>query len=185
MSQGPQENEIKLAVADLPAVRGLLRSAGFRLARRRIFEANTLFDTATLTLRGSSRMLRIREAGRAVTLTFKGKPVPGPHKTREELETRLPNAAIFAAILAQLGYGPAFRYEKYRTEFRMERGPGVAMLDETPIGVFLELEGPPAWIDKTARRMGFKESDYITASYGRLYLDWCKGQGKKPGNMVF
>ena len=46
MSQGPQENEIKVAVADPAAVRSLLRRVGFRLARRRVFEANTVFDTA-------------------------------------------------------------------------------------------------------------------------------------------
>ena len=59
-----------------------------------------------------------------------------------------------------------FRYEKYRTEFRQPRRAGVAMLDETPVGVYLELEGTPHWIDRTARRLGFQESDYITASYG-------------------
>jgi adenylate cyclase class 2 len=184
MSQGSQENEIKLAVADAAAVRGLLRRVGFRLARRRVFEANTVFDTPGLTLRRGSRLLRLRQAGRVITLTFKGRPLPGPHKNREELETTLSDAARFAAILARLGFHPVFRYEKYRTEFRMERGPGMAMLDETPIGLYLELEGPPAWIDRTARRMGFSRSDYITASYASLYLDWCKQQGLKPGDMV-
>ena len=58
MSQGSQENEIKLAVADAAAVRGLLRRVGFRLARRRVFEANTVFDTPGLTLRRGSRLLR-------------------------------------------------------------------------------------------------------------------------------
>lgn len=184
MTQGPRENEIKLAVADPAAARNLLRQAGFRLARRRVFEANTVFDTSKLTLRRGSRLLRLRRAGRTVTLTFKGRPLPGPHKNREELETRLPDAARFAAILARLGFHAVFRYEKYRTEFRMEPG-GLAMLDETPIGVYVELEGPPAWIDRTARRMGFTPRDYITASYGRLYLDWAKQQRRKPGNMVF
>jgi adenylate cyclase class 2 len=184
MSKDPQENEIKLAVVDAAAARDLLRRASFRVARRRVFEANTVFDTSKLTLRRGCRLLRLRQAGREVTLTFKGRPVPGPHKTREELETSLPDAARFAAILARLGFHPVFRYEKYRTEFRMKRGPGVAMLDETPIGVYLELEGPPAWIDRTARRMGFSPRDYITASYARLYLDWCKQQRRKPGDMV-
>lgn len=120
-----------------------------------------------------------------MTLTFKGRPLPGPHKNREELETGLSDPARFAEILARLGFHPVFRYEKYRTEFRMKRGPGMAMLDETPIGVYVELEGPPTWIDRTARRMGFSPRDYITASYARLYLDWCKRQRRKPGNMVF
>jgi hypothetical protein len=36
-----------------------------------------------------------------------------------------------------------------------------------------------------ARRLGFREQDYITASYGRLYLDWCTARKIEPGHMVF
>jgi hypothetical protein len=36
-----------------------------------------------------------------------------------------------------------------------------------------------------ARHMGFAERDYITASYARLYLEWCAEKGVKPSNMVF
>ena len=61
----------------------------------------------------------------------------------------------------------------------------VVMLDQTPIGDFLELEGAPRWIDRTARTLGFSSADYITASYGRLYLDYCVENGVEPGNMVF
>ena len=49
----------------------------------------------------------------------------------------------------------------------------------------MELEGAPAWIDRTARKLGFSEKDYITSSYGRLYLEWCAGERREPGNMVF
>ena len=59
------------------------------------------------------------------------------------------------------------------------------MLDETPVGVFLELEGTAHWIDRTAHRLGFGASHYITRSYGGLYLEWCKRQRVKPSNMVF
>ena len=59
------------------------------------------------------------------------------------------------------------------------------MLDETPVGTYIELEGSETWIDRTARRMGFDENDYICASYGRLYLDWAAREGVPPSNMVF
>ena len=61
----------------------------------------------------------------------------------------------------------------------------MATLDETPVGLYLELEGQPRWIDRTARQMGFKEEDYITRSYARLYLDWCQKNRVQPANMVF
>jgi adenylate cyclase class 2 len=185
MSQSTQETEIKLAVKDARSARRLLRQDGFVVSRPRVFEANTVFDTPELSLRASSRLLRIRQAGRAATMTYKGVPETGKYKSREELELAISNAAAMMSIVERLGYHRVFRYEKYRTEFRQPRRAGIAMLDETPVGVYLELEGTPHWIDRTARRLGFTETDYITASYGRVYLEWCAANGCKPGDMTF
>ena len=88
-------------------------------------------------------------------------------------------------ILSRLGLKAGFRYEKYRTEFKRAGEKGVATLDETPIGVYLELEGAPSWIDRTAKRMGFQESDYILTSYYGLYVAYCRDQGFAPTNMTF
>jgi adenylate cyclase class 2 len=109
----------------------------------------------------------------------------GRHKSREELEIVVDDARIGARIMERLAFQPWFRYEKYRTEFRRLRQSGIAVIDETPIGVYLELEGTPPWIDRNAHLLGFAETDYITASYGRLYLEWCKRKKRKPGDMVF
>jgi len=165
--------------------RRLLRAAGFRVFRRRVFEANMVFDTPRLTLRRNRTLLRVREAGGRATLTFKGVPLAGKHKVREELETEIPSARTLSQILERLGYRPAFRYEKFRAEYRAPGGAGIATLDETPIGVYMELEGGARWIDRMARKLGFHESDYITASYASLYLAWCKEHGVTPTNMVF
>jgi adenylate cyclase class 2 len=185
MLRGTQETEIKLAVADVAAARRLLRKGGFRVTRRRVFEANTVFDTAERTLRQRNLLLRLRETPGADTFTFKGAALAAKHKTREELEVTLSSAATCGLILNRLGFQPAFRYEKYRTELCLPGTSGMATLDETPIGVYLELEGSPRWIDRTARRLGFSERDYITASYGRLYLDWCAARKVQPRHMVF
>src|SRR5579883_2221618 len=177
MRHGNVETEIKLRVPDAAHGRRLLRSAGFRVSQRRAFEANTVFDTADLRLRK-------REVRRAGKLTYKGPGSSGRHKSREELEIAAADPRTLSAILEKLGFHPAFRYEKYRTEFRRDGG-GEATLDETPIGVFLELEGSPRWIDRTARRLGFSERDYVTLSYGALYTEWCARQRRRPGHMVF
>jgi adenylate cyclase, class 2 len=190
-----REVEIKLAVSGAAEARRMLRAAGFRVSKRRVFEKNTVFDTSSQTLRKSTRLLRVREIGKIAKLTYKGPPDIGKYKSREELELDLSDAGIIGAIFDRLGYHPVFRYEKFRTEFR-QRGSigmptggvatgGVATVDETPIGVYLELEGSPAWIDRTAHRLGFAERDYITASYARLYLEWCEARGEAPGNMLF
>jgi adenylate cyclase class 2 len=182
-----REVEIKLAVRDAAEARRMLRAAGFKVSKRRVFERNTVFDTAAQTLRKSARLLRVREAGKAAKLTFKGPPDGGKHKSREELELELDlsSARTVAAIFDRLAYNPVFRYEKYRTEFQSANRAGIATVDETPIGVYLELEGSPLWIDRTARKLGFQESGYITASYARLYQEWCKARGITPANMLF
>jgi len=88
-------------------------------------------------------------------------------------------------LLARIGFQPVFRYQKYRTELSQPGKPGLATIDETPVGVFIELEGEPAWIDGAARVLGFSAGDYVTASYGRLYRDWCERHGVEPTHMVF
>jgi adenylate cyclase, class 2 len=183
----PTETEIKLrAPSTAAAARHLLRAAGFHVHRPRVFEDNMLFDTPGLRLRKTGTLLRVRQAGKDAKLTYKGRPNEGGrHKVREELEVNLPAAGPMQEIIQRLGFRPMFRYQKYRTEYKQHGNSGIATLDETPIGIYLELEGTPAWIDRTARRLGFREQDYITESYGRLYLDWCKHQHVKPGNMIF
>jgi adenylate cyclase, class 2 len=59
------------------------------------------------------------------------------------------------------------------------------LVDETPIGNYLELEGPPRWIDQTARLLGFTHADYITRSYGYLYLAYCRERRIRPKDMLF
>jgi adenylate cyclase class 2 len=185
MSRGNHETEIKLAVDDAKAARGILRRGGFRVFKRRVFESNMVFDTRELTLRKAGLLLRVRQAGSVQTLTYKGQPIPGKHKSREELELVIPDARVMIAIVERLGYHPVFRYDKYRTEYKQAGSRGVAVLDETPVGIYLELEGSARWIDSTARKLNFSEQDYITVSYAALYLDWCRRQGIEPGNMVF
>jgi adenylate cyclase class 2 len=179
------ETEIKLALASAAAGRAALRRAGFRVSKRRVLERNTVFDTPAQTLRKASCLLRVRLAGRVASLTYKGRPDVSRFKRREELETGIADARTVTAVLERLGFEPAFRYEKYRTEYRQPAGGGVAALDETPIGVYLELEGSAGWIDRAARRLGFAESQYVTASYAALYFAWCGRRGAKPSHMVF
>jgi adenylate cyclase class 2 len=181
----PVETEVKLAVPDAAAARRRLRAAGFRVLHRRSFESNVLFDTPDLRLRASQCLLRVRQNGHKVKLTYKGPPrAATKHKSREELEIEGGDTHTWRTILERLGFHPGFRYEKYRSEYR-GTGAGVVTLDETPIGIYLELEGSPSWIDRTARHLGFTEQDYIILSYGQLYREWCEKQGRQPANMVF
>jgi adenylate cyclase, class 2 len=179
------EIEIKLRIDNVAATRRLLRRLGFSIVKARVFEINTIFDTAAGVLRSGGKLLRLRQAGLRHTLTFKGPPQSSRYKSREELESAFSDPTSMRSILERLGYTPVFRYEKYRTEYAGPDPTGAVMLDETPIGAFLEVEGRPRWIDRTARALGFLPGDYLTASYGKLYLDHCRTKDVEPANMVF
>jgi adenylate cyclase class 2 len=119
--------------------------------------------------------------GRAL-LTFKGPPesdfaAPAAarsraYKIREEHESPVEDPVEMAKVFAAMGLVPWFRYEKYRSTYRLPGIVGAKVeLDETPIGNFIEIEGQPAAIDRAARQLGFHRSDYITKSYGALFME--------------
>lgn len=179
------ETEIKLRVSNAPAARAILEQHGYSLIRPRIFESNILYDTPAGTLRQRREILRIRRAGQDAIITFKAPDAPSHHKRRLELETRVEDPRVIENILERLGLAVLFRYEKYRTEYQRGSEPGIITVDETPIGDFLELEGDPAWIDETARALGFAQEDYVLSSYGVLYLEYCRAHQIEPGHMTF
>lgn len=185
MTSHNQEIEIKLAVRSADEARAMLQRLGFAVKTARTFEANELFDFKSGALRRQRELLRLREYGGEFIVTYKGPPEPGPYKSREEIETKVSDGTRMRTLFARLGLQPTFRYEKYRTEWSRGDEPGLVTLDETPIGAFLELEGLPGWIDSTAAALGFRRQDYITASYGGLYLDFCNKNGLTPSHMTF
>ena len=180
------ETEVKIRVADGAGILPQLTNIGFAISVPREFEANTVYDTADSALRRKDMLLRLRQSGAKGIITWKGPGIPGPHKSRPELETTVGSLEALDKILRELGYQPTFRYEKYRTEFEAQSGQGGKItFDETPIGNFLELEGPGEWIDRTARTLNFSPRDYVLSSYGQLYVDYCAERGVKPGHMIF
>lgn len=181
----PIETEIKLRL-NVPAeeARRAIEAAGYAPGERTL-EADQVFDFEDLALRRTGRLLRVRRTGDATILTYKGPATPGVHKSREEIETRVNDGEAFLGILRGLGYQPTFRYEKYRTTFRAQGEPGIVTLDETPMGNFLELEGPPYWIDDAAQKLGFSADEYITASYAALYAEHRRANPQAPADMVF
>ena len=189
--QMPVETEVKLPLRCTPEeARRIVERVGYR-ADARILEVDQLFDrpapdpSAFGELRAAGQILRLRSAGSEWILTYKGPAARSPHKSREEIETSLTDGEAFATVLDRLGYRPSFRYEKYRTKFHAEGEPGLVTLDETPMGAFLELEGPSEWIDRTAPLLGFSVRDYVTLSYAALWRDYRLVNQSAPENMVF
>jgi adenylate cyclase class 2 len=178
-----QEIEIKFRVTDIRSMRRRLRESKFQLITRRTHEMNTLFDLPRQTLRKRGALLRLRQYGADWILTYKAKGKLGRHKARTELETKIDDGKKMEAILNALGFAPSFRYEKFRSEW--SDGKGKVVLDETPIGIFGEIEGKSRWIDQTARQLGISNSDYITQSYAELFFNWKKRSRSPAKEMSF
>jgi len=216
----PQETEIKLKLTDEKAFhRALKRLKAAPLSKKspRMHEFNVIFDHPDGTLAKRGQLLRIRtetaEPPRGkgsrksspvtwkqrVLVTFKRPTAEddtsaagraGRYKVREELEFEASDAGTLTRILEGLGLDAWFRYEKYRTTYKL--GPShpwakglLIEIDETPIGTFVELEGPMDAIDRAAQELGFSKRDYITKSYLQVYVEACQRRGEEPRNMLF
>jgi adenylate cyclase class 2 len=212
----PRETEIKLRVPNPRSFHRALAKLGAKRASPRVHEENLIFDTPDGGLAKHGQLLRIRTETPApdgkrkrpardsrprVILTFKSPPEQlaigalshpggGRHKVREEIEVVLTDAASLQKIFEGLGLQGWFRYEKYRTPYKLPARHKWARdliidLDETPIGTFAELEGPPDAIDRAACELGRSPSEYVLKNYLVLYVDDCKRQGREPTHMLF
>src|ERR1700733_4414415 len=180
------EIEVKIRWADgAEAARRMIEAAGCALIEPRTLESDTVFDRDTGELRRADQLLRLRRAGNQAVVTYKGPSRGGRYKTREEIEFHVSDAGTLSEVLDRLGYQPRFRYEKYRTKFAAPGESGIVSIDETPIGVFLELEGEPEWIDRTAARMGLAPTAYLTRSYASLYQEYLRTHPGALQDMTF
>ena len=212
-----KETEIKLRITDVPAFHRELKRMGARPASpgtSRVHEENVIFDTPQGGLAKHGQLLRIRTEtpevrGKSkksapkqrVILTFKQPATRlavaemegvshGSYKVRDEIEVEVAESANLARIFEGLGMSGWFRYEKYRTTFRLPASKAWAKgllieLDETPIGTFVELEGPAEAIDRAAEELGYSKRDYVLKNYLRLYMEECRRRGEEPRHMLF
>ena len=176
----PVETEIKLRMEGPEAARGAVKALGARLEKARHFEDNVLYDDAAGSLYAGGQALRLRRADGRAILTHKGpcQERADGVKSRAETEVEVSDGDAFHAILSALGYRKVFRYQKHRETYRWNEVEIV--VDETPIGTFLEVEGPVSAIHEAARALGRGPADYIADSYAALFL----ASGGK-GDMVF
>ncbi len=191
-----RETEIKLRVNDLAGMIRKLSRFGARCTGR-VLERNVLYDTPDSDIRRRHRLLRLRIETPAPSRIVRGgprrawitskrpplAPTSGRYKENLEREAPLPSASSWGTDVRVIGFRAGFRYEKFRTTFRL---PGVHLdLDETPVGTFLEIEGAPRSIDRIARALGFSRRDYIRSTYWDLYAAKCRTRGEIPRNMLF
>jgi adenylate cyclase class 2 len=181
------ETEVKILLADRETFEHGLSQLGFRRLTARTFEHNTLYDTPGRDLRNLRQILRIRQYGEKWTVTHKRvaeeEDPDQPYKRRVETETGVEDGPCLGKVFESLGFGPVFVYEKWRTEWADQQGHCV--LDETPLGLYAELEGPSEWIESTARRLGIDANQFVKLSYGRIFEIWREQTASNAQNLTF
>jgi adenylate cyclase class 2 len=177
------EREIKLRFDSVEAAREAVLAAGATPLLGRRLQEDSLLDTDDETLRRRRCVLRVRVENGKSRITFKGPVQPSLMKLREELETVIGDGEMLLRILEELGLHVWFRYEKYREEFSHE--DVTVAVDETPVGVFVEIEGSENGIMAMADALGRTPSDYVLDSYRGLFLKYRDELGLTGTDMVF
>jgi len=177
------EREIKLRFASADEARRRIETLDAVPLRPRRLQRDWLLDDEAGSLQRAQSTLRVRDEGDRGFLTFKGAPQSGPLKLREEIEAGVSDAAVLMTILGRAGFVPRFRYEKYREEYSARQA--IIAIDETPVGVFVEIEGVEARIHELARALGFAPTAYVTKSYRDLFLEKRGALGLTGPDMVF
>jgi adenylate cyclase class 2 len=177
------EREIKLRFSSADEARAAVLATGATPIRGRRFQEDCLLDTPDDMLRHRGSVLRLRmESGKSL-LTFKGPVQPSNMKVREELETVVGDGTLLLRILEELGFRVWFQYEKYREEFALD--DVIVAVDETPVGVFVEIEGSDQGIAEMAVALGRSPADYLRDSYRALFSEHCRRVGEPITDMLF
>ena len=61
----------------------------------------------------------------------------------------------------------------------------IVAIDETPIGVFVEVEGSERGIAAMAEALGRQQDEYVLDSYRGLFAGYCAQHGLPVGDMLF
>jgi adenylate cyclase class 2 len=179
----PVEREIKLRYESADDARAAILATGATPLHGRRLQEDALLDTDDEQLRKRRCVLRVRTEGGKSRLTFKGPVQPSTMKLREEFETLVGDGEVLVRVLRELGLHEWFRYEKYREEFCHE--DVIVAIDETPVGVFVEIEGGEAGITTMAQALGKRPGDYILESYRGLFLAHRAAFNLTDRDMVF
>ena len=168
MAAYEQELEVKFYVKNLLPFEQKLKQLNATLIQPRTHEINLRFDTPDQSLSRSYQVLRLRQDQEA-RLTYKG---PGEIlegvRIRREIEFSVSDFKSAQSFLEALGYQVIFMYEKYRSVY--DFNDMLVMLDEMPVGYFLELEGSNSeMILSTSQILGLRWETRILDSYTVLF----------------
>lgn len=162
-----QEIEVKFLLKDLTALIQKIDQLNLSCTQKRVHEFNLRYDLPDGRLVTKKQVLRLRQDTQAL-LTFKGPGILDEGVLlRKEIEVSVSDFDTARRLLEALGYQVIMMYEKYRANYLMD---GVILsVDETPFGLFIELEGEsPAQVKSAASLLGLDWRQRINLSYSAL-----------------
>ena len=162
-----QELEVKFYLSNRETMEKKLLVVG-ELVSPRVHEVNLRLDTPGKDLAARGSILRLRQDTRA-RITYKGSGRMQDGVTlRQELEVTVSDFDTAHKLFEALGYQVQLMYEKQRTTYQV--GSVEAVMDELPLGDFIELEGPDGEsIQDAAGRLGLYWERRIMESYTVLF----------------
>lgn len=185
MKEENREIEAKFPVRSVDEIMPELEKLGAVCEQPMQFERNLRFDDRNETLSKGKRVLRLRDNGGRVILTYKSDNNSSTGLAdRQEIETEVADFERARLILEGLGYEVFFIYEKYRSIYALN-GCGI-FLDHTPIGDFIEIEGEDErTICETAGMIGLDPESRSGKGYKALFQKWKKASGFSGRDMTF
>jgi adenylate cyclase class 2 len=161
------EIEVKFYLPDVRSMRDRILAVG-AISLGRHFETNVCFENGARTFKEQDILLRLRK-DQKTELTFKSPPVDSDKnfKVYRELEVEVDDFDTCGEILESLGFHPEQTYEKWRETFAL--GETRLLVDTTPYGVFLEIEGRKSDIVDIANRLDLKWEERILLNYLAIF----------------
>ena len=162
------ETEVKFFIQEPKKAAQKLTELGAVLKQPEVYELNLRFDRPDGSLTSKRHVLRLRKDTRA-RLTFKGQAYAiGDVGARKEVEFEVSDFDAAQAFLEALGYEVSMVYEKHRETYHLDDIEVV--VDRTPLGNFIELEGPDAKnIRRVSDALAFDWDTRTMLSYAVLF----------------
>jgi adenylate cyclase class 2 len=184
------EIEAKMVVKDLGAVRTRLQECGARRLGA-YAETNTFFDTDDRSLLAADKGLRLRLKHNTDTgeidhiITYKGPRMPGPLKSREEVELAVEGAAEAVKLFERLGFAKTLSFEKRRESWLLDKCE--IELDELPyIGNYVEIEGPDDHaVLEVRRKLNLSDRELIKYGYVAILTGYLQERGMPQRDIKF
>ena len=179
-----QEIETKFLVRDIQNIELRLINLKAGIFKPRCLENNFRFDTKENKLASESKVLRLRQdTNQWLTYKEPGDLINGV-RSRHEIEFNVSDIKATQSLLEALGLHIFQTYEKFRTVYILN---GIKiMLDELPIGSFIEIEGDEVQsIKKVADDLNLRWELKIDQSYLSIFNSICRLKGLGPRDLTF